>query len=187
MLVPAGYLYKQVVNKPDWLNAPQVEEIFSVSACLSADFADYIPHWQHNGYWFFNSPGVMQDIANQIGLSLAGMKLFYYEAWFEQFEPPGRWTPFTPEPSFDTQIQIPQDKQLRGFDVVTFSAGSSPECSPLSCNGLAAELPVNRYCLLESLAAGQIALEKGVFAAGEPGPHRLLAVYECSTPSSLLV
>lgn len=183
MFIPAGYLYKQVVSKPEWLNTSQVEEIYSVSHCISADFADYIPHWQHNGYWFFNSPEVMHQLAAQIGLSLAGMKLFYYEVWFQQFEHPGRWVSFAPEPSFDTQVEIPQEKRLCGFDVVTFSAGSSPECSPLSCNGLAAELPVNRACLLESLAAGQMALENGLFAAGEPGPHRLLAVYECSTAS----
>jgi len=40
--------------------------------------------------------------------------------------------------------------QLEGFDVTTFSVANSPECSPLSCNDLAADIAVNKHCLFDS-------------------------------------
>lgn len=50
-MIPIGYMAKHVVKKPDWLQTNQVEDIYSVSNCISDDFADYINYWQHNGYW----------------------------------------------------------------------------------------------------------------------------------------
>jgi hypothetical protein len=49
-MIPTGYMAKRVVSKPDWLNANGVEDIYSVSRCLSKGFADYITFWKHNGY-----------------------------------------------------------------------------------------------------------------------------------------
>ena len=42
MMIPAGYMAKNVVSKPDWLKANGVEDLYSVSGCISKDFADYI-------------------------------------------------------------------------------------------------------------------------------------------------
>lgn len=56
MMLPAGYMSKRVVRKPGWLKANGVDDIYSVSGCVSKDFADYITSWKHNGYWFFDSP-----------------------------------------------------------------------------------------------------------------------------------
>ena len=53
-MVPAGYMAKRVVARPDWLPAERVSTIYSVSGCVSNNFADYINLWQHNGYWLFN-------------------------------------------------------------------------------------------------------------------------------------
>lgn len=39
---PIGYMYKRVAAAPDWLKAPQVKDIYALSGCVSADFADYI-------------------------------------------------------------------------------------------------------------------------------------------------
>lgn len=54
-MIPAGYMAKRVVRKPDWLTTNRVEDIYSVSGCISKDFADYITFWKHNGYWLFDS------------------------------------------------------------------------------------------------------------------------------------
>ena len=67
--------------------------------------------------------------------------------------------------------------RLAGFDVVTFSAGTSPECSPLTCCGLAAELGANGHCLFDSFDQARQALESSRFANSEPGPFRIFAVY----------
>jgi len=49
-MVPAGGMAKRVVARPDWLHAERVSSIYSVSGCISEDFADYINFWKHNGY-----------------------------------------------------------------------------------------------------------------------------------------
>ena len=75
----------------------------------------------------------------------------------------------------------PRVKYLHGFDVTGCSAHTAPECSPLSCNALAAELPVNRDCLLETFDEAHDALERGAFDNTEPGPFRIVVVYTVPT------
>jgi len=104
--------------------------------------------------------------------------LFYYEVFERQFaEDEMRWSSFAPEASFVTDVEKPGTARLEGFDVVSFSAGAAPECSPLSCNYLANELPVNAHCLFETLQEAKDALEAGKFNQAEPGPFRIFAVY----------
>ena len=106
------------------------------------------------------------------------MTLFYYGVFDQQFdEYANSWSAFTPERSFLTGVEIPGDAQLEGYDVATFTVGTSPECSPLSCNGLAAEVTVNRHCLFGSFDTAKWSLESGRFNGSEPGPFRIFAVY----------
>jgi hypothetical protein len=39
-MIPIGYIAKHVSKKPDWLEAPNVIDLYSVSGCNSEDFAD---------------------------------------------------------------------------------------------------------------------------------------------------
>jgi hypothetical protein len=55
-MIPVGYMFKKVMQRPDWLNADGVDDIYSLSGCTSEYFTDYIDYWKHNGYWLFNSP-----------------------------------------------------------------------------------------------------------------------------------
>lgn len=177
-MIPIGYMYKTVATAPDWLEAPHVAEIASVSGCISVDFADYIPYWKHNGYWLFDEPRIIEELARPAGIDLAGMVLFYYEAYEEQFdETTGIWASFAAEPDIRTHVKAPVGKRLLGYDVVEFSTGTNPGCSPLSCNGLARKLPVNRHCLFDSFDEAKDALEQGRFEHCEPGPYRIFAVY----------
>jgi hypothetical protein len=64
-MIPAGYIAKTVLRRPDWLKANGVEGIHSVSGCVSKDFADYITFWKHNGYWLFDSPDVIEQVARE--------------------------------------------------------------------------------------------------------------------------
>jgi hypothetical protein len=175
-MVPVGYMAKRVSKKPDWLHAPQVLDIYSVSNCVSQDFADYINYWKHNGYWFFNSPEVIRSLARENSIDLGGTSLFYYEAY--EFEFAGEsWNPYGPVPSFPTNVVQPSSKQLEGFDVVTFHDKALPECSPLSCNHLAAELYTNAHCLLVSFEEAETSIKNGSFNDAEPGPYRIFSVY----------
>jgi hypothetical protein len=180
-MIPVGYMFKKVIHRPDWIKAANVDDIYSLSGCVSENFADYIKYWKHNGYWLFNSAAVMEQIAKENTLDLTGMTLFYYEVFEEQYDEDSRqWSAFNPEPSFPTNVEVPKWAQLEGYDVTTFTVGTSPECSPLSCNGLAARVAVNRHCLFESFEQAKSSLEAGRFDDSEPGPFRIFAVHTLS-------
>ena len=124
----------------------------------------------------FDSPEVIQAIAREHSIQLEGTTLFYYEAYEKEFD--GEcWRSFAPEPSFVTNVIPPARRQLEGFDVVTFSVRTSPECSPLSCNMLAEELPTNAHCLFPSFEDAETNLTNGAFNDSEPGPYRIFSVY----------
>jgi len=182
-VIPAGYMAKRVVERPDWLAAERVSSIYSVSGCVSENFADYVRFWKHNGYWFFDSPEIIVELARENGIDLAEHMLFFYEVYEFQFDS-GNWTPFAAEASFVTNVRVPEAKVLEGYDVVTFSVQTDPECSPLSCNGLAAEIETNTRCLLPSFDEARALLENGRFNNSEPGPYRIFAVYSVAWPSS---
>jgi hypothetical protein len=180
---PLGYLYKQVVVRPEWMKARNVVDIYSLSGCMSKDFADYIPYWKHNGFWLFDSPRTMEKLAAEHSISLEGMKLFYYEAHEQEFDDEHeQWGPYEPVASFGTNVLEPVNKVLEGFDVTSFTFHASPECSPLSCNACAETLPTNAHCLFRTFEEATHAIESGAFVGSEPGPYRVIAVYSTNAP-----
>ena len=181
-MTPAGYMAKHVSKKPDWLPAPHVTDIYSISNCQSEDFADYIPFWKHNGYWLFDSPEIIQSVAAEHSIPLDGTSLFYYEVYEMEFDGE-RWEPFSSEPSFPTNVIVPAKKCLEGFDVANFTGRSSPECSGLSCGSLARDLPTNTDCLFASFDEAKTNVDNGAFNESEPGPYRIFAVYSVDWPN----
>ncbi|MGB4102425.1 MAG: hypothetical protein WBK91_11035 [Alphaproteobacteria bacterium] len=177
-MIPVGYMAKRVAARPDWIKAAHVRDICAVSRCISQDFADYINFWKHNGWWFFDTPEIIKELAAKENIDCSGMRFFYYEVYAHEYvEKDKLWRGFKSESSFETSVHVPLNKELIGFDVVTFSCGSSPECSPLSCNGLAEEISVNSHCLFDTFDAAYSSLEAGKFDNSEPGPSRIFAVY----------
>ena len=117
-------------------------------------------------------------MAKQNSINLGGTKLFYYEVYEYQFDEEARiWETFGPEPSFALEVKKPGTTRLEGYDVVSFTVSSGPECSPLSCNGLANEIETSHHCLLSSFEGAKAVLEKGKFGNCEPGPYRIFAVH----------
>ncbi len=169
---------KKVAMRPDWLKADAVEDIYSVSNCTSKDFCDYINYWKHNGYWFFNSPEVIQSLAEEQDIDLSGTTMFYYEVYEKQCaNDTPEWTEVRPDTSFTTDVKPPTEKFLAGFDVVSFAAGTNPECSYLSCNHMAETIPVNQHCLFRTFDDAKRVLDECAFKNCEPGPCRIFAVY----------
>jgi hypothetical protein len=184
-LIPAGYLLKRLALRPEWIKNPTVKDIYSVSGHGSADFADYINYWKHNGWWFFNRPDDMIEIMEREGMERSALTLFYYEVFEQQYnEREKQWTATVLEKSFTTDVEQPAGATLEGYDVVSFFAGSSPECSPLFCNSLAEALPVNEHCLFDDFDFAKEALDAGKFANCEPGPYRIFAVYKAPSRSA---
>ena len=176
-MIPVGYMAKTILNRPEGFGTTDIIDIYSVSSCMSKNFSDYIEFWRHNGYWFFDSPRIIQEISKEYSVNLTGTKIFYYEVYDLEFHENDEWKSFEPEASFPTNIEVPDSKNLEGYDVVTFSTGNSAECSPLSCNSLANTIPVNRHCLLPDFDTAYQLLINGQFQNAEPGPYRIFAVY----------
>ena len=174
-MIQAGYMYKRIA-KPDGLNCPNVTGIYSVGRCISDDFADYIPLWKHNQYWFFNSPADMDDIINQQKIT-GNFELLYYELYELEFdEEEQAWQEFVGEESFGYDVKPPLQKAFLGFDIVNYTQGTSHECSPLSCNLLCREVDVNKHCLLDDFDRAIKLTETLDENRAEPGPYRIIAV-----------
>ncbi|MBH0198818.1 MAG: hypothetical protein HP497_05260 [Nitrospira sp.] len=177
-MIAAGYMAKRVVRRPDWLKAGRIKDIYSVSGCISKDFADYIKFWKHNGYWLFDLPEVIGQVAREHSIDLVGTTMFYYEVYEQEYDDrKGQWCPYKREPSFPTDVCTPEQKILAGFDVVSSVSRNSPECSPLSCNSLANEIQTNAHCLLPDFETAKRLVETGRFKDSEPDPYRIYAVY----------
>lgn len=182
-MIPAGYMAKRIATRPDWLQADRVADVYLVSHCVSNVFTDHINHRKHSGYWLFDSPETMRELANARSLDLTRTKLFYYEVHEREYDEQEKsWKSFGPEPSFKTAIMQPTQRHLEGYDVVTFSVHTNPECSPLSCNALASEVETNEHSLLSSFEEAKQLLEEGKLDHSEPGPYRIFAVYSVQCP-----
>jgi len=126
MMIPAGYMAKFVADRPDWLGAAGVKDVYSLSACVSSCFADDChTEWRHNGFWLFDSIDVIQEIAAKKSVDLTDASFFYCETYEWQFDDEGREGALqAPDQAFATNVANPEIKTLRGFDVVTFYSGS---------------------------------------------------------------
>lgn len=184
-MIPMGYMAKRVEGSPGWSKPPQVLDVYSVSACVNDDFADYVDYWKHNCWWFFDSPELIQSVARENSIDLQGTKLFYYEAHDLELAK-GAWRPFSPGQVWPVQTYVvpPRQKKLEGFDVLTFWVENSPEPehSPLSCNGFAEKLSTNAHCLFDTFDEAYAALNTGKFEGCEPGALRIFAVYSVDWP-----
>jgi hypothetical protein len=178
---PAGYLYKRVAARPEWLQAPHVVDLHSLSTCSSKAYADdYFEAWKHNDYWLFDDPDTMRGLADAAAVDLSVCRLFYYELSDEQLDETSRtWSALRPALPAPLAVRAPEPGtiHLEGYDVVCFSVGNQPECSPLSCNSLAADLAVNEHCLFATAEEAKAHLDGGRFEHCEPGPFRIVAVY----------
>ncbi len=177
-MVPAGYMYKAVSARPDWLKTEAVDDIYSVSGCVSMDFCEWIDYWKHNRYWLFDSPEIMEKLGTENDSLLIAMKLFYYKVYeleWDEFEE--KWSAFTPEGLFPINVIEPKNSVVEGYDIVSFFCNTSSECSPLSCNHLSESTKVNRHCLLDSLEEAKMLLESGKVIDCEDGPYRIFEVH----------
>ncbi len=176
-----GYFPKHTERKPDWLSAAGVEEICSVSCCISQDPDDWVTKWLHNEMWVYDTPEMAWSVVPD---SLRPtFDLYAYKLFAVLFEK-GEQKPF-PLPELNVQPLSDSYTQL-GYDVVSRSCGTAFECSPLSCNLMAKETTVNRYCLLDDW---QIAFRKATEfeeSGCEPGPYVVVEVWREAVPNRSL-
>jgi len=164
-----GFFPLATATGPDWLEVPIVDEICSVSRCISKAPEGWIDAWKHNQLGFFDTEDLALEVATGRG---AEFDLFAYRLFPVQCEN-GEFRPFpVPAPVFETLDRY----RFLGHDIVSRSAGSHVECSPLSCNYAARDFPVNRHCLIEDSDAAFSACRAISAGNYEPGPYFLFQV-----------
>ena len=171
-----GYFARPTTRRTNWPHAETVEEICNASTCMSGCDWDWINEWRHNEMWMFDSPEIALEVVpveRRTGCDLYAYQLFpvrFVESQRESYVIPA----VSPAP-LDTSFE------RLGYDLVSRSQDNKFECSPLSCNDLAAEVPVNRHCLLDTAEAAFALAETieipGQPMRGEPGPYFIVEVW----------
>jgi hypothetical protein len=175
-MILAGYFAKRVMPRPDHFDAPGVREICSVSECMSPGPGDWIAAWRHNGLgWFNRVADALSVIPDE---QRHEFRVLAYRVHPEVFRGGSRI-----ELSLPADVQpepLPPGFRTIGFDSASKSSaeGLSFECSPLSCNSVAAELTVNEHCLFPSLAAAIAGAERFAAEQPEPGDYYVVEVLE---------
>lgn len=175
-MIDAGYFVKHTEAKPDWLQTSHVIEICSVSNCISSPPEGWIEHWIHNELGWFNC--VSDAISVVPASQRAEYRVFAYRLYPKIFRKGNR---VRLAPSFDVRPDpIPETFRSLGFDSVSKSMESilGFECSPLSCNSMAAEYHANEFCLFPSLEAAIIGAERFSIEQPEPGDYYIVEVLE---------
>lgn len=160
------------MRRPDWLKAGGVEEICSVSTCISEAPKGWIEQWRHNQMWVYDTPELARSVVTDA--ARANFHVYGYRLFPVQFDE-GRQKPFA-IPAVNAAL-LPASFERLGLDIVSRSCGTSYECSPLSCNHMAEHVAANRYCLVDDVdVAFRLAAE--FEASGcESGPYHVLEVW----------
>jgi hypothetical protein len=170
-LVFAGYFPKRIAARDEWLKAPSVQEIWSVSECISKGPSDWIDHWRHNDFGLFDTEELADSVVPQG--ERAGYRILGYRVWDRMFDE-GKEVPVTAAPA---GVPGPEAGFVTtGFDAVARSGIYRFECSPLSCNGGAATFPTNERCLFRTLEEAISGAKEFSMGHWEPGPYWVVEI-----------
>ena len=174
-----GYFPKRTVKRPDWLKSAGVEEVCSVSTCVSVGPDGWIEQWQHNEMWVYDTPELAWSVVPDS--SRQEFDLYAYQL-FPVAVDDGRQQPFQIPP---LHVQpLPSSFERLGYDIVSRSYGANFEGSPLSCNHMAEHVPVTRSCLVADVdTAFQLARDFDVGGC-EPGPYYIVEVWKEKYPTN---
>jgi hypothetical protein len=136
----------------DWLQASNVVEICSAGCCGSEPPEGWIEKWRHNAMLVFNTEALAWSVVEPE--LRANFDMYAYRVFPTLHVDGERQSLELPELAVD---QLPTQFRVLGFDAVSFEHFGTDHWrlvhSPLSCNGKAAKLAVNRYCLFDDLDA----------------------------------
>jgi hypothetical protein len=175
-MIDAGYFPKRIAARPDGFSVAGVREIASVSHCISSGPEDWVDHWRHNELGWFNTVADARSVVADAERAL--FRLFAYRlesVAYREGNPIDIVIPpdVRPDPIGPEFVE-------RGFDVVSKSMEVIVgfDCSPLSCNLLAEEIPTNEFCLFPSRDAAAAAAQAFSIDGPEPGDYYVVQVLE---------
>lgn len=170
-----GYFPKKIALRPDWIKNSVVEDIYSVSECISKGPDNWIDMWKHNiTWWLFDTPEAGVEV---LGANYADFIMLAYKLFPVQFDG-GKLRSLEVISAARDELT---DFEFLGYDIVSRSAETNFEHSPLSCNNGCDEIPVNKHCLIDGLETAWATAEsisaESKNGSWEPGPYCLVEVY----------
>jgi hypothetical protein len=175
-VIDAGYFAKVVAPTPGWLDVHGVREICSVSRCISCGAEDWVEYWRHNEFGWYNA---IEDAWSVVPVAdRPRYKLFAYRMStmrFRKGKPLEVPVPADvhPDPISETFVSLGYDAVSKSMETVL-----GFECSPLSCNSMAEEIPANEYCLFATEAAAAASAQAFSVEEPEPGDYYVVEVLE---------
>ena len=177
-----GFRAKQPwVPQPGWYEggAKNVELVCSVADCL----AEPPPGWIER--WDFNRAGCYSTEAEALATVPEGSRedfvLFAYWVLPVTVTKDGREVPVSAGELFSPDLPpLPASETVAGYVSIGFDVAAPTESvtgfehSPLSCNLMAQEIAVNRYCLIERLEDALVVARR--FNAEQPEPGEYIVV-----------
>lgn len=178
-----GYFPKRTVKRPDGFAPVSIEEIASVSGCISPAPEGWIDHWLHNPLGFFATEELAWQVAGGRGQGFDVYACRILDAAFPPGAPPRELSAL--EDEIITACALAGDPgpgfERLGWDIAGNWLGWSQsigfECSPLTCNGLASVIATNRYGLIDRLGDAVPAAIRIGAEQPEPGTYYLLEVW----------
>jgi hypothetical protein len=171
-----GFLPKNT-TRPDWFGVSCVEEVCSVSDCISSPPDGWDDLWKHNTtWWLFDTEDVAWEC---VTTELSAYDMYAYRLFPVVFDG-SNVSPL--------DIEAAATGDLSGYDFLGYDPVNREdfcvgfECSPLSCNWGFQKYQVNRFCLIDDLddawrITGEIARDAKEKRSWEPGPYYLCEVY----------
>ena len=168
-----GYFPKKTTVPEGWsisAASAHVSEICSVSNCIAASPEGWIDHWLHNEWGFFDTQMDAQLVVppGSDGFTVCAYRLLPVRFAHGQTKRLAiSDLPVEPLPAGFVSL---------GFDIVSKGVSAFFGCSPLSCNRMADEVAVNRFCLVERLVEAIAVADRFSRDQPEPGPYHVLDV-----------
>jgi len=136
--------------------------------------------------WDFNRASCWNTIAGAEACAPEGERdryvLYAYRAVPIVFDNEGDPCEISPDELFDIGLPpLPPEPDMPefvslGFDVVEYCGFLNYGCSPLSCNGMHNDYPVNQFCLLPDMNSAYTAAKAFGIEEPEPGPYIIIEV-----------
>jgi hypothetical protein len=175
-LLDPGYFPKVVVWCPEYPHTPPISHVLSVSHHVSLAPHGWIDCWRHNELG--SSTGVA-DAKDLMSREAPGRDRLFGDRILPQVFVRGDGRAWVAPPDVRPERGLAQFIS-HGFDVVSrWSANTLGfDCSPLSCNGLAAELETAAGCLFATVEAAIGGARQFAREQPEPGDYYVLEVLE---------
>lgn len=169
-----GYQATKQLNNCDWLEKP-FNSIYSVQSCSAENITKKYSQWNFNENGMWSNVDDIKKFANEHLIDLSEWNIHFYMCYEYQFN---LLTKVWESVEFDV-VTIPQPNQIQflGYDIVPFSTGIFPECSPIVCNGIGNLIEINSNCLIDSFDYAIEIIESNIMDGTEPGPYRIISVY----------